>query len=101
MPDLAVYDEMFGRSRRHAESEPPRLYQDYCGYEYAVIHPDNSFRCSGCGESRVAVADVTMRVHVAFTDMSQAFGRRHEQLGFACSEACSDAMFKRWEDRRA
>lgn len=97
MPDLAVYDEMFGRSRRHAETEGPVLYRDICGYEYAGFHPGMAFRCSGCSESHVAQDQVTARVHVAYTDLSQAFGRRHEQLGIACSEACADVMFERWK----
>jgi hypothetical protein len=97
---IASYDAMFSRSRRHAENEPPRLYQDICGYEYAGFYPGMSFTCCGCGENHVAQMGVTANVHVAFTDMTQAFGRRHTQLGTACGEACADMMFERWEAAR-
>lgn len=95
-----AFEELFGRARSYNREHPePNLRMDVCGYPYALFKPGSKYRCEFCHERFEAVTGKSVSAQVAYTDMSQAFGRRHEVLGLFCDDICADISFAVWKAR--
>lgn len=92
---------MHEAAREHNRQHPePTLKLDLCGYEYAILQPDQEFTCSGCGRKRTAVLHESAKLEIAFNDPSAPMGRRQQPFGYVCGVICAERAFGTWYWRR-